>query len=291
MEFRLLGPMSVVGPGLVTPTAPKPRKVLALLLLNANRPVPTPLLIEELWGDRPPPSAVRTLQTYVFQLRRRFLVLDEAPGPGSGRPVGGGEGPGSTGATGPTRRFIVTGASSYLLHIDEGSLDVQEFQRLSRAGRAALADGRPDRAAALLGQALSLWRGPALADLSAGRPLRMHAVRLEEDRLAVLERRIEADLLTGRSYQELIGELSSHLVEDPLNEGVCHRLMTVLCLAGRRSDAITAYHRLRSQLVEEFGMEPCGELRDLYERVLHDDLATPRRPEPPGLRRDPAPLP
>ncbi|KUO15294.1 AfsR/SARP family transcriptional regulator [Streptomyces dysideae] len=263
MEFRLLGPMAVIDPRLSAPTAPKPRKVLALLLLHANRPVPTSLLIEELWEDRPPTSAVRTLQTYIFQLRRHFAAIDdcadEAPA-GSGR----------------ERRLIVTGASSYLLQVDEGALDVTEFQRLSGLGHTALRAGRPDRAAELLGQALALWRGPALADMSPGRPLQMHAVQLEEDRHAALERRIEADLLSGRPYHELIGELSSLLVEDPLNEGVCHRLMSVLCLAGRRSEAITVYHRLRHRLVEEFGMEPCGELRELYQRVLCDDLSAPQ---------------
>jgi DNA-binding SARP family transcriptional activator len=186
-------------------------------------------------------------------------------------------GPACTDANGIGRphRFIVTGASSYLLHIDEDALDVQAFRRLSTAGRAALRDGWPHEAGELLGRALSLWRGPALADVGLGRPLQMHAVRLEEDRHAALEGRIEADLLAGRPHHELVGELSSLLGADPLNEGVCHRLMTVLCLAGRRSEAITVYHQLRSRLVEEFGMEPCGELRELYERVLHDDLTTP----------------
>ncbi|MFF8844582.1 BTAD domain-containing putative transcriptional regulator [Streptomyces sp. NPDC015127] len=263
MEFRLLGPMAVIDPHVSAPTAPKPRKVLALLLLHVNRPVPTSLLIEELWEDRPPASAVRTLQTYIFQLRRHFAALDDCAGQGPGH-------------CGRERRFIVTGASSYLLQADERDLDVKEFQRLSRLGHTALRDGRPDRAAELLGQALKLWHGPALADVSPGRPLQMHAVQLEEDRHAALERRIEADLLAGRPYHELVGELSSLLVEDPLNEGVCHRLMSVLCLAGRRSEAITAYHRLRSRLVEEFGMDPCGELRELYERVLRDDLSAPQ---------------
>ncbi|MFI6930362.1 BTAD domain-containing putative transcriptional regulator [Streptomyces sp. NPDC050287] len=267
MEFRLLGPMAVNCDCISLPTAPKPRKVLALLLLHANRPVPISTLVEELWDDHPPASAVRTLQTYIFQLRRHFSDLDGCP------PCP------SRAGLGPDHRFIVTGASSYLLRIDDGVLDVQEFQRLSQAGRTALGEGRPGEAGELLGRALSLWRGPALADVTPGRPLRMHSVRLEEDRHAVLEARIEADLLAGRPYHELLGELSSLLVEDPLNEGICHRLMTVLCLAGRRSEAITVYHRLRSRLVDEFGMDPCGELRELYERVLRDDLLSPRARE------------
>ncbi|CAL9500686.1 AfsR/SARP family transcriptional regulator [Streptomyces sp. enrichment culture] len=266
MEFRLLGPMAVKHDCLSVPTAPKPRKVLALLLLHANQPVPTSMLVEELWDERPPASAIRTLQTYIFQLRRHFSVLDDLAST-------------EWDATGQEYRFIVTGASSYVLRIDEDALDVLAFQRLSAAGRAALRDGRPREASELLGRALSLWRGPALADVSLGRPLQMHAVRLEEDRHAALEGRIEADLLAGRPYHELIGELSSLLVADPLNEGVCHRLMTVLCLAGRRSEAILVYHQLRSRLVEEFGMDPCGELRELYERVLHDDLSSPRTRE------------
>lgn len=258
MEFRLLGTMSVAPSLGATPTAPKPRQVLALLLTHANRPVPTSTLVEELWGERPPATAVRTLQTYVFQLRRRFAEAGHRAG----------------GAV-PPRRLIHTGAASYLLRVDEERVDVTEFRRLSRLGRVALAEGRFDQAARLLAGALALWRGPALADIRTGRPLTMQAVRLEEDRLAVLERRIDADLRAGLPYHELIGELSALSVAHPLHEGICHRLMTLLCLARRRSEAITAYHRLRGRLVAEFGMEPSSELRELYQRVICDELAVP----------------
>ena len=257
MEFRLLGTMSVAAALGSTPTAPKPRQVLALLLTHANRPVPTSLLVEELWGEHPPATAVRTLQTYVFQLRRRFAEAARGAG-------GAAE-----------RQLIHTGAASYLLRVDERQVDVTEFRRLARLGRVALAEGRYDQAARLLAAALALWRGPALADIRTGRPLTMQAVRLEEDRLAVLERRIDADLRAGLPYQELIGELSALAVAYPLNEGICHRLMTLLCLARRRSEAITVYHRLRSRLVEEFGMEPSSELRELYQRVICDELELP----------------
>jgi DNA-binding SARP family transcriptional activator len=224
--------------------APKVRNVLALLLLRANQVVPTDALIEELWPDGPPASAVATTQTYVYRLRK---VLASAR-------AGRGE-------------ELRTLAPGYLLTVAADQVDAGAFERLTERGRLLLAAGRPDEAAAVLRQSLALWSGPALADVATGPLLSSHVTHLEESRIRALELRIEADLRLGL-HRGLIGELRSLASAYSLNEWFHGTLIAALNRSGRRGEALKAYQDLRVLLRDELGVEPCAQVQ----RLLHDTL-------------------
>lgn len=263
ISVQLLGPFAAsLGQRAVTPGAAKQRQILALLALNAGQVVTVPTLIEELWGDSPPRSAMTTLQTYVLHLRNRLATAE--PG---GRKSG---------------EFISTRHSGYLLDGQACQTDVWEFERLSRAGRQASEAGDPRAAADLLDQALALWRGSPLADVPAGRVLDLEITSLEATRLAVLERRIEADLALRR-HSDLVGELTQLVAEYPVNENFCGLLMTALYRSGHAGRALEAFRRLRTVLSGELGLEPSPRLRQLHQAILCGDAALERPgpvPEP-----------
>jgi DNA-binding SARP family transcriptional activator len=267
-SFKLLGPLKVSGPdGPCTPTAPKQRQVLAMLLVNAGRVVPTSRLVEELWDERPPAKALPTLQTYIYQLRR-MLGLDGRPemGPDQGR------------------LSLLTSHSGYRLRLGaEDGLDVLEFQARLQRGRAQMLEGRVAEAAETLREALDLWRGAALTDVAAGPLLAVEAARLAEIRTAALTLRFEADLQLGR-HGQLIGELTALAAANPTDEGPSAMLMTALHRCGRRGQALGVYRRMRTELVNQLGLEPAGEMRRLHQAILADDPSL-ERPEvvPPSL--------
>ncbi|MFJ1930974.1 MULTISPECIES: BTAD domain-containing putative transcriptional regulator [unclassified Streptomyces] len=254
MDIDVLGALAVRENGLsVTPTAPKPRQVLALLALHADQVVPVATLIEELWSDRPPRSARTTLQTYVLQLRDLIataLLRDpEGAGPRSAKDV------------------LVTTPGGYLLKTAGGASDVREFERLAGLGYRAMDAGDFPAAARQLGEALSLWTGSALADVQAGTQLEMEIRRLEETQLCALDQRIEADLRLGR-HRELLGELTVLVSRYRTHENLHGQFMLALHRSGRRSEALDAYQRLRSVLVRELGFEPSAGLRRLQRSIL-----------------------
>ncbi|GAA3882074.1 AfsR/SARP family transcriptional regulator [Saccharothrix violaceirubra] len=254
MRVDVLGPFRVSHHGVVvTPTAPKLRQVMAVLAVSANRLIRTDQLIDELWPERPPASAMTTLQTYVYQLRK-FMRLGN---PGDG---------------GPREEAVAltTQPSGYLLRLPDDAVDAVEFTGLARLGRAGLAADRVDEAAAVLRRALDLWRGPAFADVPAGPLLRSEIVRLEELRKSAVEVRVDADLKLGR-HHDVIGELTNLVAAEPTHEGFQGRLMLALYLAGRRSDALRVYQNTRDSLSAELGLEPSAELRRLQRRVLDAD--------------------
>jgi DNA-binding SARP family transcriptional activator len=251
MRIELLGPLSVrIDHVPVMPAAAKPRQVLALLALNAGRVVTVSTLIEELWDDQPPPSALTTLQTYILESRRRIAV---AMGPGQ-----------------DPKRVLRTRHSGYLLDLQAGHIDVRDFERLARAGRIAAESGDDRVAADLLGRALALWRGAALVDVRKGSVLALEAVALEEARLAVLSRRIESDLALGH-HADILGELTALAARHPLNEKLSAQLITALYRTGNTARALQAFHRLRSTLVDELGIEPSAQLQRLQHAVLSRD--------------------
>ncbi|MFJ1902194.1 MULTISPECIES: BTAD domain-containing putative transcriptional regulator [unclassified Streptomyces] len=254
MDIDVLGALAVRENGLsVTPTAPKPRQVLALLALHADQVVPVATLIEELWSDRPPRSARTTLQTYVLQLRDLIataLLRDpEGAEPRSAKDV------------------LVTTPGGYLLKTAGGASDVREFERLAGLGYRAMDAGDFPAAARQLGEALSLWTGSALADVQAGTQLEMEIRRLEETQLCALDQRIEADLRLGR-HRELLGELTVLVSRYRTHENLHGQFMLALHRSGRRSEALDAYQRLRSVLVRELGFEPSAGLRRLQRSIL-----------------------
>jgi len=248
MDFSILGPMEVTaGSGDMTPTAPKLRQVLAFLLLRRNGLVQTGEFIDELWGEDPPRSAMSTLQTYVYKLRRQLF---ERPGDGDER--------------------LMTKPSGYILRIGGNDLDLGRFEARAEEGYLALESGEPQRAAMLLSSALSLWRGPALADVVTGDVLGAYATRLEESRMRALEQRIEADLRLNRHHW-VIGELRMLTTTYPLHEGFHAKLMLAMYRSGRRYEALNVYRRLREVLIEELGLEPSPELTRIHQALLSSD--------------------
>ncbi|MET9426090.1 AfsR/SARP family transcriptional regulator [Streptomyces sp. NPDC006540] len=274
MDIDVLGELAVRENGVsVTPTAPKPRQVLALLALHADRVVPVASLTEELWGQRPPRSARTTLQTYVLQLRELIsaaLVHDTLPRTPHGAPPGTSRSGGQDAPEGGRRSakdVLVTSPGGYLLNTSGGTSDVREFELLAGQGYRAMDAGDFAGAARQLREALALWTGSALAGVQTGVLLEMHARRLEETRLCALDQRIEADLRLGR-HRELLGELTVLVSRYRTHENLHGQFMLALHRSGRRSEALEVYQRLRGALVRELGLEPSAALRRLQRSIL-----------------------
>lgn len=254
MDIAVLGALDVrENDKSVTPTAPKPRQVLALLALHADQVVPVATLIEELWGERPPRSARTTLQTYVLQLRELIsTALERAP---QGTPER------------TAKDVLVTSPGGYLLNTAGGASDVREFERLAGIGYRAMDAGDFAGAARQLRDALALWTGSALADVQTGTQLEMQTRRLEETRLCALDQRLEADLRLGR-HRELLGELTVLVSRYRTHENLHGQFMLALHRSGRRSEALDVYQRLRNALVRELGLEPSAGLRRMQRSIL-----------------------
>jgi predicted ATPase/DNA-binding SARP family transcriptional activator len=250
MKFRILGPLEVEldGPP-ISAKGRKPRALLGHLLLHRNQPVAPEQLIDDLWGDEAPATAANTLQVYVSQVRK--LVSDR----------------------------LKTEGGAYRLRVEADELDADLFERLAAEGATALGRKSYAEASQLLTEALSQWRGPALADLRYESFAQGEIARLEELRLAALEDRIEADLGLGRQDQ-LIGELESLVAEHPARERLRGLLMLALYRAGRQADALEAYRQAREALLDELGLEPGPELKELEQAILRQDEALSRRPLP-----------
>lgn len=257
MDIQVLGPLRVREAGsAVLPTAAKPRKLLALLAVHAGELVPVSAMLEELWGERPPRTASTTLQTYILHLRALIAAA-------------GGRAP---------KDVLRTVPGGYLLDADGGAVDVVAFDRDAAAGHRALEDGDPALASALFTAALDLWSGPALVDVPGGALLSVEARRLDEARLGVRERRIEADLRLGRHHM-LISELSALVARNSRHEGLHAQFMLALYRCGRPNEALAAFQRLRAGHVRELGIEPSATLRSLHHAILTSDpaLAAPVR--------------
>jgi DNA-binding SARP family transcriptional activator len=258
MKAGVLGQLilSCDGTDLV-PTAPKPRQLLALLMLNANRTVRASDCITELWRDRPPNSAMSTLQTYVVHVRQ---ILRAAP-------------------DSDQSHLLVTRNQGYELSVDAGRFDRAQFQSLAGHGRAAVAAGRDELASELFAEALRLWRGPVLADVQAGPLSATHVVELEETRIGVHEQRIEADLRMGR-HEQLLDELAALTSTHPTHENMQAQFMLALYRSGKQNRALAVFNRLRALLRESFGLEPAPRMQRLHEAILKGDPALETPPEP-----------
>jgi DNA-binding SARP family transcriptional activator len=215
--------------------------VLALLLLARGRVVSVDELVEGLWGEAAPETAVKALQGYVSQLRRSV---------GNDR--------------------ILTRPPGYAFRLGEGELDLDRCEQLAADGRRLLASGEPEVAADRLRAALALWRGAPLAEFDTERFAHEARPRLEELRAALLEDRIEADLRCGR-HASLISELQAVHAAEPFRERVCEQLMLALYRSGRQAEALDAYRLMRDRLVEELGIEPGPRVQSLQRRMLQHD--------------------
>ncbi|MFJ4769388.1 BTAD domain-containing putative transcriptional regulator [Streptomyces uncialis] len=248
LSIGLLGPLSLrLDQKPVRTSAPKQRQVLALLAVNAGRTVTVPTLIDELWGDSPPRSFATTLQTYILQLRNALAAVD------SGHP--------------DARQLLSTRRHGYQLEEAVCETDVELFHHRVRTGREASEAGDHRYASEELSRALELWRGSALVGVRLGRVLEIEAQSLEEHRLKALELRIEADLHLGR-HADLLGELTFVAAKHPMNENLCAFLMTALYRAGHVGRSLQAFHRLRSVLERELGIEPCPRLQRLRAAIV-----------------------
>ena len=256
LSFHLLGRLEAYSDGVEVDLGPrKQRAVLALLLLNANRVVSTERLIDDLWGDSPPSTARAALQVYVAGLRKAL---------------------GTDGATLRTR------APGYVLEVEEGALDLDRFAQLCAEAHES---PDPERRAALLHEALELWRDEPLPELRA-EPFSSAAVaQLEQLRLRALEERIDADLALGRDAT-LVTELEALVAEHPYREGLRAQLMLTLYRSGRQAGALDVYQAGRRALQDDLGLQPGKELRDLEAAILRQDEAlsvarsVPAEPEP-----------
>ncbi len=250
MQFRVLGPLEVdAGGRSISLGGPKQRAVLAHLLFRANELVPAETLVDEIWGEEPPEKARNIIQTYISHLRKalgRDRIQSHAPG--------------------------------YRLSLDSSELDANRFDALVRDAKKTLPID-PNIAVGMFEDALSLWRGPALADLADKASLLAEAARLDELRLEALEHRMEGLLASG-AQARAIGELEILLAQHPWRESLWGLLMLALYREGRQAEALSTYQRAREILADELGIDPSPELVRLHERVLQQDPGLDLRGEP-----------
>ena len=240
LSLRLLGTFEVERAGRpVELGGQKQRAVLAILALNAPRVVPTDSLVDLLWGEHPPRTAVTSLQNFISQLRKALGV-----------------------------DAVVTKAPGYRLDVAPAQVDVNEFERLVREARSLESGPAVER----LDTAFALWRGAPLADFTFEPFAESEIARLEELRLSALEDRIEKDLDSGQAA-ELVPELETLVKENPLRERPRGQLMLALYRSGRQAEALQAYQDARKVLVEELGIEPTPSLQQLHASILRQESA------------------
>ena len=245
LEFRILGPLEVGSNGSLLPLGgQKQRTLLAALLVHAGEVVSTDRLIDEVWGEEPPRTAATSLQNFVSQLRK---------------------------VVGP--ELLVTQPPGYVLRVDPDRVDAARFERLLREAR----NGAPEDRATEIAGALSLWRGPALADFAFDQFAQDEIRRLEELRLTALEERIDAELELGR-HRELVAELEMLVAAQPTRERLRGQLMLALYRSGRQVEALDAYQQARRALVEELGIDPGPELQRLHASILRQEAPLEARP-------------
>ncbi|MEV5646376.1 BTAD domain-containing putative transcriptional regulator [Streptomyces flaveolus] len=251
IRFSVLGPVRAWHQGLELDLgSPQQRVVLAALLLRRGRPVTLAELTNAVWGDESPKTAVSVLRTYISRLRK---VLDPDCG------------------CGDSPRTIASVAAGYQAQVSEEMLDLAVFERRIADAARACAAGAESTAAQLLHDALDEWRGVALAGLP-GPLAETERARLAEERLTVLEKRLDLDIRLGR-HGEVIGELLSLSGEHPLREELCRLLMLALYRSGRQVEALAAYRRTRDIVVTELGVELSPSVRDVHARILASDAS------------------
>lgn len=276
MEYRVLGPLEVIdGNREINLGSHKQRAILAMLLIERGRVASTDALIDRLWGDEPPATAVATLQAYLSNLRKAL----EPDRPARRAP-----------------KILVSRANGYALHLEEGELDAARFEQLVREGKELLEKQRFADARAPFETALGLWRGGALSDFEFDSFAVQEISRLEELRMSALEDRIEADLALGH-HGALVAELRPLVDRHPLRERLRGQLALAFYRDARQADALEILREGRARLADELGIDPGPELRRLEEAVLRQDTELDWQPPPraiavpahvgPFLARDP----
>ena len=256
MEFRLLGPVEGLRSGkLVALGGAKPRALLALLLIHRNEVVSRDALIEALWPERPPGTAAHSLDVQISRLRKAFGPED----------------------------LVKTRSGGYVLKVEPEQIDAHRFERLLEEGKRQNASGHHSEALATLDAAVALWRGAPLADLAYEDFARPEIERLEELRLVATEERSEAELALGR-HDTLVPELEALTAKHGPRERLRGQLMLALYRSGRHVEALRVYADTRKRLIEDLGMEPSRQLRELERAILRQDPAL-ELPRPVFARR------
>jgi DNA-binding SARP family transcriptional activator len=247
-EFGVLGPLQIrVGGESVALGTPKQRAVLAMLVINRNRPVATGALIEAAWEQFPPPDPRASLHSYVSNLRKLLAGIGI-----------------------DSRTALASAPPGYRLTVPESDCDIGRFVLGKTAGVQAAATGKFEQASQYLSEALAEWRGPVLEDLRDFQFVDAFATALVEDKMLAHTALAEAEIACGRSYG-VIGELESLTAEHPYREPLWAQLITAYYLAERQSDALEAYRRLKTTLAEDLGIDPGPTVQALYERVLRQE--------------------
>ncbi|GAB1817667.1 AfsR/SARP family transcriptional regulator [Herbidospora sp. RD11066] len=269
MRFRVLGTLEVRSDdhGVVRLGAAKQRVLLAVLLLNVNRPVHVDRLVDALWPHHPPRTAAVALRTYVSALRQVLGLAGRVATP-----------------------LLSTVPGGYEIRLSAADLDLLTFEELAAQGQRALTAGRPGLASERLRGALGLWRGRPFEDVALDPRMGAELIRLEERKLAVQETWVESQLALGH-HGDLLPELGALVAEQPLREGLHAHWMLALYRSGRQAEALRAYRDLRHRLILELGIEPSPPLQRLHHQILggHADLAAPsgsRAWVPKALPRD-----
>jgi len=266
MRFGVLGPLEVTAPcGPVRISGSRRQALLATLLLQPNRQIAISGLVEAIWPEDAPDSAVPNVRTYVHELRGQLRRVGDV-----------------------TQR-LSSHPGSYRLRVEPVELDLLQFRSLVAKGGRALHDGDPGVATECLGEALAMWRGDALGHLELGSMISAKLTALEEERRAATTAWIDARLALGQ-YEQLIPDLRKLVAEDRLHERTWAQLIEALGVAGRIADALAAYQQFRRILLDEIGVEPGAELRRLHSALLNGEPLTsmPRnadRPDPIGAAR------
>src|SRR5215471_6609453 len=253
-KLLVLGPVTLrdKNGGEVALGGTRPRRLLAGLAVHAGEAVSADRLADIVWGERPPRSARANLHTYLWSLRR--CLADAA----------------DTRAPMVAQAAIEVCPGGYMLRVGPGVLDWHRFRDLAAAA-AGIAGSDPAAAAALLREALSLWRGPAAADLDGGPPaLADRIAAMGEARMTAVEQRVEAELAAGR-HRELTPELAELTSAHPLREQFRAHQMLALYRSGRQADALAAFRRLRDDLADELGIDPSPLLQALHQAILRAD--------------------
>jgi SARP family transcriptional regulator, regulator of embCAB operon len=247
VEFGVLGPLQMsVDNGLVPLGTPKQRAVLAVLVVNANRPIDVETLIGAAWDQRPPQGARATLHAYISNLRRLMSSV------------------------GIDRDLLANAPPGYRLAIDHNQSDLGRFRTEKDAGVHAAAAAKFDLASRHMAAALAQWRGAFLEDLRDFQFVETLAAAFDEEKVLAHTTHVEAQIACGQPHA-VITELESLIAEHPYREPLWAQLMTAYYLAERQSDALDAYLRLKTRLSEDLGIDPGPKLRQLYEQVLRQE--------------------
>lgn len=254
LDFGVLGPLQLIadgGPMSLGP--PKQRAVLAMLVINRNRPVSVDALIDAVWGERPVPAARTSVHSYVSNLRRLLATAGV-----------------------DARMVLASAPPGYRLMVGDADCDLGRFITEKTAGISAAAAGRFDDASSHLSAALAQWRGPVLDDLREFAFAGRFAVALEEDKVVAYAARAETEIACGRAYT-VIRELETLSAQHPHRERLWAQLISAYYAVERQSDALNAYQRLKTTLAQDLGIDPGPTVNSLYERILRQQPLDAKR--------------